>query len=114
MDSLLLESELEASAAEEYQLFDDATLPTIICCVCGISIEPNPTSMCLSCLKSQVNITESVPKQNQVQWCRFCGRYLQPPNAWLEAELESRELLAICLKRIKGFGGRDEPRCVLL
>ena len=30
-------------------------------------------------------------------------RYLQPPSTWLPAALESRELLAICLKRLKGL-----------
>lgn len=30
-------------------------------------------------------------------------RYLQPPSTWLSAALESRELLAICLKRLKGL-----------
>lgn len=28
-------------------------------------------------------------------------RYLQPPNHYVSAELESRELLALCLKRLK-------------
>lgn len=91
-------------------LFDDITLPTVICCLCGVTISPNPSNMCLSCLKAQVNIIESIPSQNQLQWCKFCGRYLQPPNNWLSAELESNELLALCLKRIKGYGGRDQPR----
>jgi hypothetical protein len=29
--------------------------------------------------------------------------YLQPPNTWIAAQLESRELLTVCLKRIKGL-----------
>ena len=33
----------------------------------------------------------------------FIIRYLQPPSTWLSAALESRELLAICLKRLKGL-----------
>ena len=35
----------------------------------------------------------------------FCPdtRYLQPPSAWIKAALESRELLAVCLKKIKGI-----------
>lgn len=28
-------------------------------------------------------------------------RYLQPPAAWLQCALESRELLSLCLKKIK-------------
>lgn len=30
-------------------------------------------------------------------------RYLQPPAEWLVCALESRELLALCLKRLKGL-----------
>src|SRR5690606_32539592 len=42
-------------------------------------------------------------KQVVCSWCKGCGRYLVPPNFWLQAELESKELLAYCLKRIKGL-----------
>ncbi|KAI6659338.1 60S ribosomal export protein NMD3 [Oopsacas minuta] len=98
--------------AIQKDIFDDATLPTIVCCMCGESITPNPTSMCILCLKAQVNVTQSISTQNQLQWCRFCDRYLQPPNSWLNVSIESRELLAHCLKKIKGYGGRDQPRLV--
>ena len=30
-------------------------------------------------------------------------RYLQPPSTWVAAQLESRELLSICLKKLKGI-----------
>ena len=30
-------------------------------------------------------------------------RYLQPPNAWVNAQPESRELLALCLKKLRGL-----------
>lgn len=33
--------------------------------------------------------------------CKFCERYLVPPSAWLPAANESKELLSLCLKRIK-------------
>ncbi|PKU34770.1 hypothetical protein llap_14926 [Limosa lapponica baueri] len=32
---------------------------------------------------------------------RQSGRYLQPPGTWIQCTLESRELLALCLKKIK-------------
>lgn len=31
------------------------------------------------------------------------SRYLQPPATWVACTLESRELLAVCLKRLKGL-----------
>jgi NMD protein affecting ribosome stability and mRNA decay len=30
-------------------------------------------------------------------------RYLQPPSEWVPCALESRELLSLCLKKLKGL-----------
>lgn len=30
-------------------------------------------------------------------------RYLQPPSEWVACTLESRELLGLCLKKLKGL-----------
>eukprot|EP01126_Amoeba_proteus_P049039 TRINITY_DN5707_c0_g1_i14.p1 TRINITY_DN5707_c0_g1~~TRINITY_DN5707_c0_g1_i14.p1 ORF type:complete len:491 (+),score=86.45 TRINITY_DN5707_c0_g1_i14:170-1642(+) len=79
------------------------TVGTILCCLCGASIVSNPANMCANCLRSQVDITEGISKQVTCFWCKGCGRYLNPPNFWLHAELESNELLAYCLKRMKGL-----------
>ena len=59
--------------------------------------------MCVNCIRSQVDITEGIPKQLSLLWCKECGRYLQPPKNWIRAELESKELLTYCLKRTKGL-----------
>lgn len=90
------------------EMSDDAvpmasTLPTILCCLCGTAITANAAKMCVSCLRGQVDITESIPKQSSVHYCRGCARYLQPPKHWVAAELESKELLTICLKKLKGL-----------
>jgi nonsense-mediated mRNA decay protein 3 len=50
-----------------------------------------------------VDITEELSKQCLLQFCNKCDRYLQPPSSWVVASLESRKLLAICLKRIKNL-----------
>jgi nonsense-mediated mRNA decay protein 3 len=84
-------------------MFDQQTLPTILCCLCGTQIPSNPSNMCVNCIRGQVDITEGIPKQLTIHWCRGCGRYLQPPNHWIACELESRELLTYCLKKIKGL-----------
>ena len=49
--------------------------------------------------------TDDLPPNWQVNiyFCRFCERYLNPPNAWVACALESRELMALCLKRIKNL-----------
>jgi nonsense-mediated mRNA decay protein 3 len=75
----------------------------ILCCECGTAIEPNPTNMCIGCLRTQVDITEGIPKQLTIYFCRNCQRYLNPPGEWIKASLESRELLSLCLKKLKGL-----------
>ncbi|KAK1862084.1 hypothetical protein I4F81_004660 [Pyropia yezoensis] len=94
---------VEQLSAEEAGAFSSGTLATIACCLCGTSIEPNPSNMCVSCLRAQVDITEGIPKELAIYYCRNCGRYLQPPKAWIAAELESPELLTLCIKRLKGL-----------
>jgi NMD protein affecting ribosome stability and mRNA decay/NACalpha-BTF3-like transcription factor len=77
------------------------TLPKILCCICGVLIESNPANMCVNCLRSQVDVTEGITKQIILHQCRGCERFLRPP--WVQAQLESKELLAICLKKINGL-----------
>lgn len=118
-----------------------------LCCTCGVPIPPNPANMCVACLRTQVDISEGIPKQVTVHFCKQCERfvrtkeieyyfalwylrktigfmlkislfldilrfnhlffflplyrYLQPPATWVQCALESRELLSLCLKKIK-------------
>ncbi|XP_038052083.1 60S ribosomal export protein NMD3-like [Patiria miniata] len=80
-----------------------STQGTILCCQCGTPIQPNPANMCVACLRTQVDITEGIPKQAVLYFCKACERYLQPPAQWIKCALESRELLALCLKKLKGL-----------
>ena len=73
----------------------------IRCCICGVMTEPNAANTCINCLKSQIDITEGISRSNILQHCRECNRYLRPP--WVTCELESAELLSLCLKNIKGL-----------
>jgi nonsense-mediated mRNA decay protein 3 len=66
-------------------------------------MEPNPLNTCLQCIQAKVDITEDLSKLCLLQFCNKCDRYLQPPSSWIKAELESRQLLGVCLKRIKGL-----------
>lgn len=59
--------------------------------------------MCVACLRTQVDITEGIPKQATLYFCRGCERYLQPPGEWVQCALESRELLSLCMKKLKGL-----------
>lgn len=79
------------------------TLPTVLCCLCGIPIIANSSNMCVNCIRGQVDITETIPKQASILYCRSCARYLQPPKHWVACELESKELLTLCIKKLKGL-----------
>ncbi|KAJ2454148.1 ribosome-binding protein [Coemansia sp. RSA 2336] len=81
----------------------DARQQMILCCECGTAIPPNPANMCVNCVRSIVDITEGIPKQATIHWCKNCERYLQPPATWMACDLESRELLALCLKKLKSL-----------
>ena len=59
--------------------------------------------MCVGCLRKTVDITKDIPKQATVHFCKGCQRYLQPPNDWISCALESRELLSLCLKKLKSL-----------
>lgn len=87
---------------QQQNLFQQ-TLPTILCCMCGVPIASNPSNMCVTCIRNQVDITDGIPKQVNISFCKGCGRYHVPPNQWIYAELESKELLAFCIKRVKGL-----------
>ncbi|KAF4028268.1 NMD3 family [Phytophthora infestans] len=76
-------------------------MPTILCCMCATPIVANAANTCVSCLKSQVDVTEGIPKEVIIHQCRGCMRWSRPP--WVAAELESRELLAMCLKKINNL-----------
>lgn len=79
------------------------TESTILCCKCGISMTPNAANTCLSCLRNEVDITADIPKSLSLYHCKNCSRYLSPPDSWVVAGLESKELMALILKRLRGL-----------
>ena len=83
--------------------YNSGTAPTTLCCQCGVPIVWNPQNLCTPCIALLVDIAEDIPKDGMVTWCRTCGRFLNPPNHWMPAALESKELLGLCLKRIRGL-----------
>jgi len=110
----LPESFLQQAAEQESQAQHNqvavkaqATAPavaqTMLCCECGAVIEVNPSALCVNCIRTKVDISDGIPKQAVIYFCRGCERYLNPPNSWIVADLESRELLSFCLKRLRGL-----------
>lgn len=74
-----------------------------LCCDCGAQIQPNPTNRCIACVRARNDISEGIPKQHTLHFCRGCERYLDPPATWIPAALESKDLLKLCLKKMKGL-----------
>ncbi|KAF5200839.1 60S ribosomal export protein NMD3 [Thalictrum thalictroides] len=77
------------------------TVGSVLCCKCGIPMAPNSANMCVKCLRSEVDITEGLQNHVIIMWCPECQKYLQPPRTWIKAQLESKELLAFCVKRLR-------------
>ena len=78
------------------------TASTISCCLCGTPTVYNKAALCETCLKSQVDITEGIERNPSVPFCRGCERFNRSPQ-WVECNLESPELMSVCLRVIKGL-----------
>lgn len=57
----------------------------------------------IPCLWSGHLIAHCWNSPASVSYCRNCERFLSPPTTWTIAQPESQELLAICLKKLKGL-----------
>lgn len=60
-------------------------------------------AMCESCIRLNVDISEGIQREASVHFCSGCERWLQPPQHWVAAQLESKELMALCLRRLRGL-----------
>ncbi len=80
-------------------------LPTILCCNCGAPIDGTTAAgaLCYDCIKLTVDVSEGIQREAVLHCCRDCERWLQPPAHWIAAALESRELLALCLRKLRGL-----------
>ena len=78
---------------------------SILCCNCGAPIDGTSSAgaLCYDCIKLTVDISEGVQREATLHICRDCERWLQPPAHWITAAPESRELLALCLRKLRGL-----------
>ena len=76
---------------------------SIKCSLCDLTFNPHDTktTICSKCLVTQTDISVGITKEGVINYCRFCHRYLRPP--WTLCDRESKELLSICLKRLRGL-----------
>ncbi|KAI4299641.1 hypothetical protein L6164_033077 [Bauhinia variegata] len=56
----------------------------VLCCKCGIPVQPNAANMCFKCLGSEIDIIEGLLKRLNIVHCPECDKYLQPPKTWLQ------------------------------
>ncbi|KAJ5371238.1 60S ribosomal export protein NMD3 [Penicillium cataractarum] len=78
---------------------------TILCCNCGAPIDGTASAgaLCSECLRNTVDVSQGIQREGTLHCCRDCERWLQPPNSWVVANPESKELLAVCLRRLRGL-----------
>jgi len=81
---------------------DEEEILTIPCCLCETFIVPNDANMCAKCLNDQVDISEGICKDLTIFQCRSCLYWFRNPQ-WVRAEMESPELLTLCLKKLRGL-----------
>ncbi|RYP90942.1 hypothetical protein DL770_002947 [Monosporascus sp. CRB-9-2] len=62
-----------------------------------------PISIAPSAQVPMTAATEGVQREATLHYCRDCDRWLLPPSSWVAAAPESRELLALCLKKLRGL-----------
>lgn len=73
----------------------------IVCCLCSAIIPANPTAICETCQRKNINLTNNFPTTFTLIYCRSCGRYNRPP--WIKCELESQDMMNLCISRIKNL-----------
>lgn len=71
--------------------------------MCGIPIIPNAANTCATCLASSADITKGISTQATLHQCRGCQRWHKEEGKWIACELESRELMSLCLSHISGL-----------
>lgn len=78
---------------------------SILCCNCGVPIDGTSATgaLCYDCLRLTVDISQGIQREGTLHVCRDCERWLQPPTQWVTAAPESRELLALCLRKLRGL-----------
>lgn len=84
----------------------ETVIPTFVqlpCAECGELFNPSQTKtkICLTCVSKDNDITEGIPKEVMLPWCRYCHKFFG--TSWVQCQRESKELLGICLKKISGL-----------
>ena len=96
------------------------TAVEIPCCLCGTLIVPNAANQCATCLAQECDLAGRLQRGHagahtiDVHQCRQCRRFQQTPKHFIDAEPESPELLALCLKQIPALQSSVSPKLHLV
>jgi len=66
-------------------------------------MEPNDANMCDSCLRNEFDFSAHLVPKSKVIYCPDCLRFKDNGERWLEMELESVELLRLCVSKLAGL-----------
>jgi len=80
---------------------------TVLCCMCGVPIAPNASNSCPSCLASKSDVTRGISTEAMLHQCRGCQRWHIDASKWMACDLESRELMSLCLKNVSGLDKKN-------
>ena len=75
----------------------------VLCCECAVPIAPNPVNMCTNCMQARYDIAGGIAKQVQQNTCRGCERYERRDGTWAKCDIDSKELLALLLRKPRGL-----------
>ncbi|KAI1653568.1 NMD3-domain-containing protein [Daldinia decipiens] len=100
--SMDIDVDVPISIAPQQGLENAPITATIFCCDCGAPIDGTTAidAKCYDCFKLTKDISQGIQREATLHFCRDCDRWLQPPSSWVTAPPESRELLALCLKKL--------------
>ncbi|ORY02067.1 nonsense-mediated mRNA decay protein [Clohesyomyces aquaticus] len=77
---------------------------TILCADCGAPVDGTISgAFCYDCIKLKTDVAGGIQREATLHMCRDCDRWLSPPMTWVVAPPESRELLALCLRKLRGL-----------
>jgi nonsense-mediated mRNA decay protein 3 len=88
----------------------------IPCCLCGTMILPNAVNQCSTCLSQEVDLRGLLQRgpggsdHINIHQCRKCRRFARTERNFVDIELESPELMGICLKHIPALASNASPK----
>ncbi|KAJ5295664.1 hypothetical protein PENANT_c001G02839 [Penicillium antarcticum] len=91
--------------APVYMQQQEQIAATILCCNCGAPIDGTTSAgaLCSDCIRLTVDVSQGIQREATLHTCKDCERWLQPPTSWVVAAPESKELLALCLRKLRGL-----------